>query len=470
MRALAWTLLLLLPGVAFAEPAPTVVVHVDDEELVREAWVQQHGDVPGVRFATLDQVLPPEEPAVILGDTEVVGCGGDPVSPADLTAANRAALDSLAMMEYRQASKTLAEVDALLPCLSGAPRPMDLAAYHMLRGIVAFETKGPEEASKRFEEGLLVSPFLQWDERFPPSVKPAFDAAVKTAITAERGFLSVSPGIMTSGSLWLDGLAVDPRTRTTTVYEGLHLLQWKEGDAPVRSWMVAVEPGDSLVLVQRADAVADLLAARADALLSVHARDQVLAPIERRPGAALVVAEPAEIMLFHRFEAEAGWTVADVDALDDYRAAGRRMRNGGIGLSILGGVVAIIGSVAMIDGKSTQNEVERLIRKGYREDELDEADEDDLEILNESPEARFNNNQSDFRTAGQDLRAGIALGIAGTALSIGSVPIIVIGEGRANAKGLNRRARQAARRVQERAAEDAADAASEVAPEDPASD
>ena len=463
MRALAWTLLLLLPGVAFAEPAPTVVVHVDDEELVREAWVQQHGDVPGVRFATLDQVLPPEEPAVILGDTEVVGCGGDPVSPADLTAANRAALDSLAMMEYRQASKTLAEVDALLPCLSGAPRPMDLAAYHMLRGIVAFETKGADEASKRFEEGLLVSPFLQWDERFPPSVKPAFDAAVKTAITAERGFLSVSPGIMTSGSLWLDGLAVDPRTRTTTVYEGLHLLQWKEGDAPVRSWMVAVEPGDSLVLVQRADAVADLLAARADALLSVHARDQVLAPIERRPGAALVVAEPAEIMLFHRFEAEAGWTVADVDALDDYRAAGRRMRNGGIGLSAFGGVLAIIGAVALVDGLATRAWVDDAIRKGYDPDDFDEADEDDLEILNESPEARFNNNQSDFRTAGQSIRAGIVLGFVGTAVSIGSAPIIVIGEKRSHAMGLNRGTRKAARAVRATAEAEARVGAEEAA-------
>lgn len=448
---------LLLPAAATAEPAPTVVIHVSDEALVREAWLQQQGAVDGLRLASLDQVFPPAAAAVLLGDATVTGCSGEPVSPADLTALNRKALDDLAMMEYLAASTTLAEVDGLLPCLNGAPRPMDLAAYHMLRGIVAFETSGPDEASQRFEEGLLVSPFLQWDERFPPSVKPSFDAAVKTAISAERGFLSVSEGILGGGSLWLDGLAVDPRTRTTTVYEGLHLLQWSEAGGPVQSWMVAVEPGDTVVLLHRDDAVSSLLEARADPLLSGFARDQVLAPVERGPLAEFVVAEPGEIMLFHRFDAAAGtWIRADVNALEDYRAAGRRMRNTGIVASIAGGVLAIVGAVALFDGGIEQDLIKEEIREGFDARDFDEDDPDDVATLAEDAETRFNNSQADYRTAGQKIRVGLLFGIVGTTVSIGSAPIIAIGEGRAHALGLNRKARRAAKAVQAAAEADAA--------------
>ena len=438
--------LILAPTLAQAEEPPTIVVFadnpplVDAEAFVRSAWTQQQGEVPGVRFVSANVVFPPAQSAVFLGDADVRGCEGEPTSPADLTALNRKALDLLAEMEYLSASTSLAEADRLIPCLSGAPRPMDLAAYHMLRGIVAFETDGAEEASARFEEGLLVSPFLQWDERFPPSVKPAFDAAVKTAIAAEKAFLSVSEGILEGGALWLDGLAIDPRTRTTTVYEGTHLLQWKQADAPVVSWVVNAGAGDSLILMQRGDALQALLRGRADRVLSDYAWTQVLAPVERGPESSLFVAESAGIVLFHRFDRPTdSWVLADVDAVEDYRARGRRLRNAGIVASISGGVMAIVGVVSVFDGAVLMYQVDQDIRRAAL---TSDSDDDAL-----GPVEVFNNAQADHRSGAQQVEFGLTFGVVGSLLSIGSVPIIAIGEGQAHALGLNRKARRAARRV-----------------------
>ncbi len=438
--------LLATPALVQAEEAPTIVVFAENppllnaEDFVRSAWVQQQGDVPGVRFVSADAVFPAAQSAVFLGDAEVRGCEGDSTSPADLTALNRKALDLLAEMEYLSASTSLAEADRLIPCLTGAPRPMDLAAYHMLRGIVAFETDGPEEASARFEEGLLVSPFLQWDERFPPSVKPAFDAAVKTAIAAEKAFLSVSDGILEGGSLWLDGLAIDPRTRTTTVYEGTHLLQWKQRDAPVVSWVVQAGAGNSLILMHRGDALQALLHGSADRVLSEYAWNQVLAPVERGPESSLFVAESAGVVLFHRFDpGTRGWELADVDAVEDYREGGRRLRNAGIVSSIGGGVMAIVGLATLFDGAILLSAVDKDIRDAA----LTSDSDDDAG----GPIEAFNNGQADFRTGAQQIEFGLTFGVVGSLLSIGSVPIIAIGEGQAHALGLNRKARRAARRV-----------------------
>ncbi len=84
----------------------------------------------------------------------------------------------------------------------------------------------PGETPRRVGGAQWFSGYGRGANTCPPLVKPSFDAAVKSAISAEKAFLSVSEGILTEGALWLDGLAVDPRTRTTTGYEGTHLGQW----------------------------------------------------------------------------------------------------------------------------------------------------------------------------------------------------------------------------------------------------
>ena len=65
----------------------------------------------------------------------------------------------------------------------------------------------------------------------------------------------------------------------------------------------------------------------------------------------------------------------------------------------------------------------------------------------------FNNAKGDARTGAQQIEFGLTFGVVGSLLSIGSVPIIAIGEGQAHALGLKRKARRAARRVV-RAAQD----------------
>lgn len=422
-------------------PASTVVVHAaaeGAEAAAADAWLTQFGHGVGVRFVPVLEVFPAEQPVVLVGQADVRFCDAEPVDGTAFSHLVDRVADHVLMMEYLEAAVSLGAIDEALPCLVEAPPPTVLGRYHVLRGLVAFYAETPEAATDRFEEGLLVSPFLQWDETWPPQVRPSFDAAVTGALTAGTAFLSISGRLTSEGTLWLDGLEVDPRTRTTTLYEGTHLLQWKDPAGHLSSWLATVGEGDSLQAVHRGDAVDLVLTGTAERPLADHARERVLAPVEREAGGRLVVAQPWEVVLFHEYDAAFGrWWLTDLAQLQERRQSGRRMKTAGgvmigagVATALVGGLLSAVGNG---QASTTYDEIfpERVT--------LD----DGTQLARGSSAVR--DQESSYYAWTRDLgTAGTGIVIGGGTVAIAGIPLVVHGHRRATATGLHREQRPGA--------------------------
>jgi len=425
---------------ASSAQAATVVVHGMDPTDVASTWLLQNGPSEDPRFVSIDEVFPPSQTVVPLGDATVSGCEGERQPASALEAANEVVIDDFTNMEYLAAAASVERNQELLPCLNGAPRVEVLAQHHFLRGIVAYEAEGPQAAVERFEEALLVSPFLQWNELYPPTVRPSFEEAVKSAISAERAFITMSAEILEEGTLWLDGLAVDSRTRTSTLYAGTHLVQWKPTDGELLSWSVEAGPGQSLTLVHRRDAVRELLTGRAGAEVTTFARDRVLAPVERA-GGSLIVAQEDEIVLFHRYSQEEGrWRLADVRDLLEYRREGQRMRTAGQAMTIGGAILGLVGGGLAIGGAVSQDTIRSQIEIALDEShpEYEGVVAEDVEAVG-GPQAYFRAWGGPYRTAQSIEQAGSVLSIVGGGFTIAGIPLQIIGSKRAKAHGVGKR-------------------------------
>ncbi|MCO4768676.1 MAG: hypothetical protein KDA24_01505 [Deltaproteobacteria bacterium] len=439
MSRFALLLLLLFPASAVAADAATVVVHDLDPTTVESTWLQQNGLAEQPRFVSIGEVFPEDAPVILLGGVDVTTCPDESARGKTLATMNEQVIDSFTDMEYVAAAAAVERTATVLSCLTDVPSVESLGQHHFLRGIVAYEAIGPDAASDRFEEALLVSPFLQWDELYPPTVRPSFEAAVKSAISAERAFVSVSGRILDEGELWLDGLALDKRTRTTTLYAGTHLVQWKPTDGELLAWSVVAEPGESLVLVHRTDAVEQVLSGRADPEVANYTRSQVLAPVEQGAGGSLIAAEEDEILLFHRYDAAGGvWQLADVRDLLEYRKSGRRLQSAGTAMTIGGLIVGITGAV--LGGATTgrANKIKEDIRATTRLD----PESDDYEGIIEdygSMQGYYNGWTADYATVQQVNNSAGVLSFTGLGLAIAGIPLQIIGNKQAKAHGVGKR-------------------------------
>jgi hypothetical protein len=427
------------PPASAPRPASTVVAFdPSDGAGLREtadAWLRQFGHAEGVRFVPISEILAPDQPVVLVGQAEVASCAGEPVGGDALLGLVDEVADRVLMMEYLEASSALERIELALPCLVEAPPSTLLGRYHVLRGLVAFYAEGAEASTARFEEGLLVSPFLQWDETWPPQVRPAFDDAVVGALSAGTAFLSISGRLTAEGKLWLDGLEVDPRTRTTTLYEGTHLLQWQDAEGSLHSWLATVGQGDSLEAVHRRDAVEALLTGTAERGLADYARERVLAPVERERGGRLVVAQPWEVVLFHEYDAAFGrWWLTDLAALRERRGSGARMRTAGqvmlgtgIGAAAIGGLVA---ALATGEGWDIYGQIfpEGVTLDSGTELGMGQVSVRDAQSVN-------------YNWVRDIAGTGTGILIGGTTVAIAGIPLTVVGHRRATATGLHREPR-----------------------------
>ena len=443
-RSATFLLALLLPVTAAAADPATVVVHDLDPTDVESTWLQQNGLAEQPRFVSIQEVFPEDAPVVLLGEVEVRVCAGEPLGEGALDELNEQVIDSFTDMEYLAAASAVERTADVLPCLTLPPPVESLGQHHFLRGVVAFEAEGPDAATDRFEEALLVSPFLQWDELYPPTVRPSFEAAVQSAISAERAFVSVSERILDDGELWLDGLALDKRTRTTTLYAGTHLVQWKPTDGPLLTWSVEAGPGHSLTLVHRDDAIEATLTGQAGVEVSTYVRNQVLAPVERGDSGSLVAAQEDEIILFHRFDAARGeWQLADVRDLLEYRAAGRRLRTTGRAMTVGGLLLGLTGVGLQIASSATADGYRRDIQK-VSEQPRDSLNEELLELFG-GLRGYYNSFTAEYATAQQVHNAAGVLSITGLGVAIAGIPLQIMGDKRSKAHGIGKRVKRSGR-------------------------
>ena len=352
MRLLLPLLLLLLTA-APARAATTLVLfepgHDPEAALaeVRLAWRAQKGRfaLQLVEFRPLARLLPPEQRLFLLGPGRSLPCHEDfPVSAEAFTNLVREGAGSLAYLEFDRVQETLDLASRSLPCLSGVAERPALSRYHLLRGVSAFYSQGGKAARDEFRRGLLVSPFLQWDDRLPPDAEEAFAEAVSDALRTGRGMLGISSGVVTEGTLWLDGDPVDPRTRTRDLFEGLHLLQWGTSDRFV-TLQIPVEAGQGIGLAHRSDLLEALTSREADRLTEWWIADRL--DLEASAGGfveVIIAAADAEHVLFHRYEPRSRtWDEARGEELRAQIERGRRMRDQGLAIGLGGAAVTLLG-------------------------------------------------------------------------------------------------------------------------------
>ena len=351
MRLLLLLLLLLLAAPARA--ATTLVLFDPGEdpetalERARTAWRAQKGRfaLQRVEFRPLSDLLPPEQRLFLLGPVRPTPCGEDfPVSAEAFTNLVRQGAGSLSYLEFDQVQATLDLAHRSLPCLSGVAERPSLSRYHLLRGVSAFYSQGSKAARDEFRRGLLVSPFLQWDSDHPPDAEQAFRAAVSDALRTGRGMLAISPGVVSEGTLWINGEPVDPRIQTRDLFAGLHLLQWSTSDRFV-TFQMPVEAGQGIGLAHRSDLLLALTSRHADRLTELWIADRL---DEEAKGSGLlevVVAAPdAELVLFHRYDPQTrSWDEARAETLREQIERGRRMRSQGLAIGLGGAAVTLLG-------------------------------------------------------------------------------------------------------------------------------
>jgi hypothetical protein len=346
-------LLLLLLIAAPARAATTLVFFDPGEDSeaalseVRAAWRAQKGRfaLQVVEFRPLGKLLPPAKRLFLIGPARAVRCEEEfPVSAEAFTNLVREGGGSLAYLEFDRVQQTLDLARRSLPCLSGVAERPSLSRYHLLRGVSAFYSQGRKAARDEFRRGLLVSPFLQWDDHLPPDAEEVFVDAVSDALRTGRGMLSISPGVVTEGTLWIDGEPVDPRTRTRDLFEGLHLLQWSTSDR-FSTLQIPVEAGQGLGLAHRSDLLLALTSRDADRLTEGWIADRL--DLEARGGGFIevVVAAPdAEHVLFHRYEPRnRTWDEARASELRMQIERGRLMRDQGLVIGLGGVAVTLLG-------------------------------------------------------------------------------------------------------------------------------
>ncbi len=339
---------LLVPAAASAE-TPLLVLYEpgeDDDAAVKRVRTQlrlQMGRfaVKLAEFRPVGTVLD-DDLLYVIGPVGLRPCsreGSLPAAAFDGLVGDSAG--SLAYLEFDEATATLDEAGAALPCLRDPVDPRTLSRYHLLRGVSAFYAEGPDAARDEFRRGLLVSPFLQWNPDYPPDAAEAFRAAVGDALRTDRGMMMLSPGVFGTGTLWIDGVEVDERLRTRDLFTGAHLLQWRPDDGD--GWLTfegRIDSDATSALAHRDDLLNALVRRRGEPL-HLEWLDGRLATTEHEE--VLVADADDRLVLFHRFTPDtAAWVDADVTEQELLMARGRRLRGAGIAVGVGGAAVGLL--------------------------------------------------------------------------------------------------------------------------------
>lgn len=347
-RPLAVALLLLCaaPGaVSAAELVLAAPGGSDIQQVERDFWRRTgHRDVVVVRPS---DVVASFEPFVLLG-VEPTPCTGDPSDDPSVDAMVSEAAGALNYVEYGPAEDALNGAWAALPCLSGRLSPETLSRLYFFRGLTSFYQQGDDVSRREFRQGLLVSPFLQWDPTYPPDAHPVFEAALNDALQAGEGLLELSRPLFAEAEVRVDGLQIDQRTRTRPMFEGMHLLQIVRGD-DTRTFFFELEAGGAAELLRRDDLASALHSGEAGPL----ARATLAAELGARGGQVgsniIWVERPGSPTVFDRyFPAEDRWERADARAVADRIRRGRRLQALGVGAIAFGVATTVVGGVVAL--------------------------------------------------------------------------------------------------------------------------
>jgi hypothetical protein len=397
------------------------------ERSIRRAFRLQSGSREVV-LRPLTSLVAEDHQLELLGDGREILCDRMAKDVADVASLVADAGRAIAYLEYGSASSLLSEVDGLLPCLQQPLTPELLSRHHFLSGLAAWYSEDEPGARAAFRQGLLVSPFLQWDADYPPDARPAFDSAVQDALQTERAMLFLGERVTSEGRLLLDGVEVDPRARSIPLFEGAHFAQWQgQGSATVRTLAWRVRPGGSIRLSHREDLLQALSLGATNPLEAVPT-GQVLD--EAATAGAVFIARPGPIWVFLPRAGAATWSESTADDLEVWRSDGRRMRDVGTVIAVGGAVTAVVGVVTALLG-------------------LQQAEQIHAQVY--PPESPGGNRQTydvllpSHALAEAQVEVGWALAGIGGATTAAGVPLVVGGGKKALGGGFLRPARRGRR-------------------------
>jgi hypothetical protein len=342
--------LVLLPGLAGAAEPPLLVYGPDgpsDEAEARamRVWRQQaldRRDAPRLRhLSSLLSSLPGVE---LVGGGESVACPGSPVTAAGFEEGLEQALGHVQYVQLDEARQQLRRLDLLLSCLTDVLPREALAQISYLQGVAAGYGGDSDAAREGFRRALVVSPTLDWDPRFPPSLKAVFDEAGREALRSASAQYEVAQGAGESSDVYIDGRQLSGRWGGGTLAVGQHLVQWRRDGAMVTRALV-LEPGDTFTVLAREDVASALLGGVGPGAAVERARGLLVRAAADVGVSTIQLVEFGDQDLLHAFAAASGaWSVADEGRVQ-LQARRRRAAQAGGGVAAAGGGTLAAGVV-----------------------------------------------------------------------------------------------------------------------------
>lgn len=425
LRSLLGGLALLLPlRTVFAEAEPPIVLYgpgpaSPEAEARAVRAFELLGDQPRTspRPRQVERVLVGIPGLEIVGAEGPSACTGSLVSPEEVHAALGAALLDVNRLADAELQEKLARLDALLPCLNGPLSRDDLANISYYEGVGLANVQRDREAVDSFRNAFLVSPGIQWDNRFNPDFLALFNEAGRLAHQVPMASLRIEPGLARVARIWLDGAEVRANPE---LGQGRHLLQWQLEEGGFGTRVLQVRGGDVITVRGRDDVLTAVISGRGSEVTRVKAAEALTVFAHEQGLAVVYLVESGPVDLLHRFDVASGtWSRTDLGVVDR-RLEERRLRRWGA-YSIGGGLIALgTGAVLAVTGLSRAMELM---------EQADDVPNSDAFLQNEaaydSAKIRY---QAGYAVAGVGV-AGAAVGCwmevvgrPGTAVKAGFLP------------------------------------------------
>jgi hypothetical protein len=147
---------------------------------------------------------------------------------------------ALAKVELERANEVADHALTQLECQPDPVSPLVLTGLFQLAGAVAQFSGSPARAQQAFARAIAISPTAAMDPVYGQAVQDAYAEVKRRVLSEPGGELTLRGDVQ----VWLDGRMVAPN-QPVDVSVGEHLLQYREGAAPLKGRSILVASGET---------------------------------------------------------------------------------------------------------------------------------------------------------------------------------------------------------------------------------